>query len=50
MSENGVENADLWRFTLDRLMKMLATLDGRLRVTLRVGAAMEGEAAMAGTN
>lgn len=29
-----IRNADLWRFTLDRLMKMLAALDGSLRVTL----------------
>ena len=31
-----VRNADLGRFTLDRLMKMLAALDGGLRVTLHV--------------
>ena len=31
-----IRNADLGRFTLDRLMKMLAALNGRLRVTLRV--------------
>ena len=31
-----IRNADLGRFTLDRLMKMLAALDGSLRVTLRV--------------
>ncbi len=44
-----IRNANLGRFTLDRLMKMLAALDGRLRVTLRVEAAREGEAAMAGS-
>ena len=31
-----IRNADLARFTLDRLMKMLAALDGGLRVTLHV--------------
>ncbi len=41
-----IRNADLGRFTLDRLMKMLAALDDRLRVTLRVEAARG--AAMAG--
>ena len=44
-----IRNADLGRFTLDRLMKMLAALDDRLRVTLQVDAAREGEAAMAGS-
>ncbi len=33
-----IRNADLGRFTLDRLMKMLAALDGSLRVTLHVDA------------
>ena len=28
--------ADLGRFTLDRLMKILAALDGRIRVTVHV--------------
>ena len=42
-----IRNADLGRFTLDRLMKMLAALDGDLRVTLRVDARHEGEATMA---
>ena len=42
-----IRNADLGRFTLDRLMKMLAALDGDLRVTLRVDERREGEAAMA---
>ena len=31
-----VRNADLGRFTLDRLMKMLAALDGSLQVTIRI--------------
>ena len=31
-----IRNADLRRFTLDRLMKMLAALDGNLLVTLHV--------------
>ena len=42
-----IRNADLGRFTLDRLMKMLAALDADLRVTLRVDERREGEAAMA---
>lgn len=41
-----VRNADLGRFTLDRLMRMLAALDGDLRVTLRVDAGHGGEAVM----
>ena len=39
-----VRNADLGRFTLDRLMKMLASLDGDLRVTLHVDARHGSEA------
>ena len=31
-----IRNADLGRFTLDRLMKILAALDGDLRVMLHV--------------
>lgn len=42
-----IRNADLGRFTLDRLMKMLAALDGDLRVTLHVDARHEGRVAMA---
>ncbi len=41
-----IRNADLGRFTLDRLMKMLAALDGGLRVTLQVDARRVGEAVM----
>ena len=32
-----VRNADLGRFTLDRLMRMIGTLDDRVRVTVHVG-------------
>ena len=31
-----IRNASLGRFTLDRLMKILAALDGRVRVTVHV--------------
>lgn len=31
-----IRNADLGRFTLDRLMKMLAALDANARVTVKV--------------
>ena len=42
-----VRNADLGRFTMDRLMKMLASLDADLRITIHVEARQEGKAAMA---
>ena len=42
-----IRNADLGRFTLDRLMKMLNSLDGDLRVTIRVDTKPERDAAMA---
>ena len=42
-----IRNADLGRFTLDRLMKMLAALDGSLRVTLHVHVQHKGDLAMA---
>lgn len=42
-----IRNADLGRFTLDRLMRMLSSLDGELRVTIRVDAKQESDAAMA---
>ena len=32
-----VRNADLGRFTLDRLMRMIGALDDRVRVTVQVG-------------
>ena len=41
-----IRNADLGRFTLDRLMKMLAALDGDVRVTLRVNMTGRREAAI----
>lgn len=41
-----IRNADLGRFTLDRLMKMLVALDGSLRVTLHIDARPVGEAVM----
>ena len=31
-----IRNASLGRFTLDRMMRMVAALDGRLQVTLQV--------------
>ncbi len=37
-----VRNADLGRFTLDRLIKMLAALDRRIRVTVHVGSEPSG--------
>ncbi|MDE0389952.1 MAG: XRE family transcriptional regulator [Rhodospirillales bacterium] len=40
-----IRNADLGRFTLDRLMKMLAALDGNLRVTVHVDARLGDHAA-----
>ena len=42
-----IRNADLGRFTLDRLVKMLAALDGDLRVTVRIESEHEGEAVVA---
>ena len=41
-----IRNAKLGRFTLDRLMKMLAALDGRIRVTVRVDLERSGDKAM----
>lgn len=38
-----IRNADLRRFTLDRLMKMLAALDNRVRVTILVEPKLGGE-------
>ena len=37
-----VRNADLGRFTLDRLMKMLAALDPRLQVSVQIGERRDG--------
>ncbi len=39
-----IRNADLGRFTLDRLMKMLAILDGGFQVTLHVQTRHDEEA------
>ena len=41
-----VRNADLGRFTLDRLMKMLAALNGNLRVTVHIDERLAGQAAV----
>ena len=38
-----VRNADLGRFTLDRLMRMIGALDDRTRVTVQVGSREAGE-------
>ena len=42
-----VRNADLARFTLDRLMKMLATLDEDLQVTVQVARKHPNKTALA---
>ena len=42
-----IRSADLGRFTLDRLMKMLVALDGDIRVTVHVDARDVDKAAMA---
>lgn len=42
-----IRNADLGRFTLDRLMKMLAALDSNLRVTVHVDARPDSQVAAA---
>ena len=39
-----IRNADLGRFTLDRLMKMIAALDTRITVTVHVEAGRGGQA------
>ena len=44
-----IRNADLRRFTLDRLMKILAILDGSLRVTLHVAERQNREAVIVTT-
>ena len=40
-----IRNADLGRFTLDRLMKMLAALDANARVTVKVDPSRSAPAA-----
>ena len=42
-----VRNADLGRFTLDRLMKMIGDLDDRIRVTVHVDPREASQTAMA---
>lgn len=42
-----VRNADLGRFTLDRLMKMIGTLDDHVRVTVHVGPRETSQTVMA---
>ena len=44
-----IRNAALGRFTLDRLMKMLAALDERIRVTVHLDTRRSGQAAVSGT-
>ncbi|MDE0373228.1 MAG: XRE family transcriptional regulator [Rhodospirillales bacterium] len=41
-----IRNADLGRFTLDRLMKMLAALDRDLQITVHVDSRRQAESAM----
>ena len=41
-----IRKADLGRFTLDRLMKMLGALDDRVSVSIHIGARPAGEVAM----
>ena len=40
-----IRNANLRRFTLDRLMKIIAALDGRIRATVHVDSRRNGPAA-----
>ena len=44
-----IRNADLGRFTLDRLMKILGALDGRVSVSINVGPRPAGEVATPGS-
>ena len=41
-----VRNANLGRFTLDRLMKMLAALDGDVHITVHINAGTQDKPAM----
>ena len=41
-----IRNADLGRFTLDRLMKILTALDGDLRITVHVNSRHRDESAL----
>ena len=45
-----IRNADLGRFTLDRLMKMLSALDGRIRVSVHVDPQQAGQATVPGSD
>ena len=42
-----IRNADLGRFTLDRLIRVLAALDRRIQVTVQVGERSVGQAQLA---
>ncbi|MXW03404.1 MAG: XRE family transcriptional regulator [Holophagales bacterium] len=44
-----IRNADLGRFTLDRLMKMLAALDAHARVTVKVDLSRSAPAGASGS-
>lgn len=44
-----IRNADLGRFTLDRLMKVLAALDANARVTVKVDLSRSAPAATSGS-
>ena len=44
-----IRNADLGRFTLDRLIRVLAALDRRIQVTVQVGERSAGHAELANT-
>ena len=41
-----IRNANLGRFTLDRLMKMLSALDRDLQITVHIDSRHQGESAM----
>ena len=41
-----IRNANLGRFTIDRLMRMLSSLDDRLRVTVHVEPRQSGQGTM----
>ncbi len=41
-----IRNADLGRFTLDRLMKMLTALDRELQITVHIESRHQGESAI----
>ena len=41
-----IRNANLGRFTIDRLIKILSSLDGRVRVTVQIEARQPGQDTM----